>query len=264
MSERGDSLGLFRACGARTRVVVLTGAGVSAESGVPTFRGPGGLWEGRRAEEVATPEAFRRDPAMVWRFYNARRRALNAVEPNPAHRALVDLERSLDPGSFTLITQNVDDLHQRAGSRAVVPMHGELRKVRCTGCGRVEERLDQLTDLPRCTCGALLRPHVVWFGEMPLLLGEISQALRRAQLFLVIGTSGQVYPAASFIFDARAAGARTVGINIEEPEDTWLYDEFHVGPAGVVLPPLVEKWRRAASAALYGSAEGRAAAEVRR
>jgi NAD-dependent deacetylase len=195
-----------------------------------------------RPEEVATPEAFRLDPVMVWRFYHARRQALAGVEPNPAHRALVALERHLAPGCFTLITQNVDDLHQRAGSRVVLPMHGELRKVRCTGCGAVGEPEGQLDSLPRCPCGALLRPHVVWFGEMPLHLAEIAQALRAAQLFVVIGSSGRVYPAASFIFEARTAGARTVGINIEAPETDWVYDEFHLGKAGELLPGIVQRW----------------------
>jgi len=228
--------------GRQTKVVVLTGAGISAESGLPTFRGAGGLWEGTRVEEVATPEAFRRDPEMVWRFYHARRRALTQVAPNAAHRALVALEGYLEGGSFTLITQNVDDLHQRAGSRSVLPMHGELRKVRCSGCGAVDEASGELDPTPRCACGALLRPHVVWFGEVPFHLPEITRALRDAQLFVVIGTSGHVYPAASFIFEARAARARTIGINTEVPESDWAYDEFYLGKAGEVLPEIVGGW----------------------
>ncbi|MCU0610999.1 MAG: NAD-dependent deacylase [Candidatus Eisenbacteria bacterium] len=231
--------------GRDTRVVVLSGAGISAESGLPTFRGDGGLWEGMRPEEVATPEAFRRDPALVWRFYEARRRALDAAVPNAAHRALVDLERALTPGSFALITQNVDDLHQRAGSQTVFPMHGELRKVRCTACGAFEERREELPALPTCDCGAVLRPHVVWFGETPLFLDRITPLLRRAQVFLVVGTSGHVYPAAGFIFEARAAGAWTVGVNVEEAEADWAYDAFHLGKAGSVLPELVRGWLKA-------------------
>lgn len=230
--------------GLKTRLVVLTGAGISAESGLPTFRGSGGLWEGMRAEEVATPQAFRKDPALVWRFYHARRRALGTVEPNDAHRALVRLEQALEPGAFTLITQNVDDLHQRAGSKAVLPMHGELRKVRCTGCGKVEERPEPLEPLPRCGCGALLRPHVVWFGEVPFYLDEIHQALASAQVFVVIGTSGQVYPAASFVYHARVLGCHVVGVNIERPEDEGVYHEFHQGPATLVVPALVRQWLR--------------------
>ncbi|MBN1425143.1 NAD-dependent deacylase [Candidatus Fermentibacteria bacterium] len=240
MGDQGVSGNL--PAGRSVRVVVLTGAGISAESGLPTFRGVGGIWEGRRAEDVATPEAFRRDPAMVWRFYNARRRMLDTVQPNPAHHALAVLENYQEPERFTLITQNVDDLHQRAGSLSLIPMHGELRKVRCTGCGMIEARPEELEELPRCSCGALLRPHVVWFGEVPLELDRIARVLRRAQVFLVIGTSGHVYPAAAFIHDARAAGASTVGVNIQEPEVDWVYDEFHLGKAGEVIPALVERW----------------------
>ncbi len=225
-----------------TRVVVLTGAGVSAESGLPTFRGAGGLWEGIRAEDVATPEAFAADPELVWRFYHARRQALDRVEPNDAHRALVRLEAFLALGCFTLITQNVDDLHQRAGSQAILPMHGQLRRVRCTSCGAVDAPQALPPGIPSCTCGGMLRPDVVWFGEVPLFLPEIDRALSRAHVFVVIGTSGRVYPAASFIYQARAAGARTVGVNIEAPEDDWLYDEFYLGKAGEVVPELVDRW----------------------
>jgi NAD-dependent deacetylase len=228
--------------GKKTRVAVLTGAGISAESGLSTFRGAGGLWEGYRAEEVATPEAFERDPELVWRFYNARRASLKAVDPNPAHTALTRLEAFLGDEAFTLITQNVDDLHQRAGTKAILPMHGELNKVRCTTCGATTVNLEELEELPRCPCGGLLRPHVVWFGEVPFHLDRIAHVLSASELFMVIGTSGWVYPAAGFIYQAKAAGAHTLGINIEAPSDTRLYDEFFQGKAGIVLPHLVDHW----------------------
>jgi NAD-dependent deacetylase len=221
---------------------VLTGAGISAESGLSTFRGAGGLWEGHRAEDVATPEAFERDPLLVWRFYNARRKSLKTVSPNPAHEALTRLEASLVEGAFTLITQNVDDLHQRAGTKRILPMHGELIKVRCTACGGTTTNREELGELPECSCGGLLRPHVVWFGEIPFYLDEISAVLSSAEVFLVIGTSGWVYPAAGFIYQAKAAGAQTVGINIEAPSHASVYDEFHQGKAGEVLPQLVDHW----------------------
>jgi NAD-dependent deacetylase len=231
--------------GGKTKVAVLTGAGISAESGLSTFRGEGGLWEGHRAEDVATPEAFERDPNLVWRFYSARRKSLRQVGPNPAHEALTRLETFLDDGAFTLITQNVDDLHQRAGTMKILPMHGELVKIRCTACGVITTNREELEELPTCSCGGLLRPHVVWFGEIPFFLDQIAQVLASANLFLVVGTSGWVYPAAGFIYQANAVGARTVGVNIEAPADSSIYDEFYQGKAGIVLPELVDHWIKA-------------------
>jgi len=228
--------------GADTHVVILTGAGISAESGLATFRGQGGLWEGHRVEEVASPRAFSRDPRCVWRFYNARRTALKAVEPNAAHRALVSLERYIKDGNFTLITQNVDDLHQRAGSRNILPMHGELVKIRCTECNHLEENRDDLDDFPRCSCGALLRPHIVWFGEMPFYMETIASRMRELDVFIAIGTSGAVYPAAGLVEQAKRSGARTVWINPDEPPFEFSWDEFYRGPAATVVPTLVSRW----------------------
>ena len=182
------------------RVAVLTGAGVSAESGVPTFRGGGGLWEGHRVEDVATPEAFARDPSLVWRFYNLRRASLRTVQPNPGHRALAALEHRFGSDRFTLVTQNIDGLHRGAGSLNVLELHGSLACVRCTGCEQITDRgTEELPELPRCpACGALLRPDVVWFHEMlpPDVWEQAEDAARACQCFLVVGTSCIVYPAA--------------------------------------------------------------------
>lgn len=227
---------------AERTIVVLTGAGVSAESGLPTFRGAGGLWEGHRVEEVATPEAFARDPAMVHRFYNERRKRLREVEPNHAHQALARLE-SAAPGRVILVTQNVDDLHERAGSRNVLHMHGELRKARCTACGDVWEcpgALGSETPCPRCGSVGGVRPHIVWFGEIPFHLDTIERALQEADLFIAAGTSGVVYPAAGFAGVAGSAGARTIEVNLERTAGTDLFDEARVGPASQVLPALVD------------------------
>ena len=237
--------GLLRAA---DRVAVLTGAGVSAESGVPTFRGGGGLWEGHRVEDVATPRAFARSPEMVWRFYNARRAALRTVRPNPGHHALVALEGRLGPDRFTLITQNVDGLHRAAGSRNVLEVHGSLARVRCTGCGRVEDRPEEaLDDLPRCgPCGALLRPDVVWFEEM-LPEGVWEKAVAAASAcgcFLVVGTSAVVYPAAGLIGTARARGCPVVEVNLEPTAVSHRVDVGLYGPSGEVLPRLVERAAR--------------------
>jgi NAD-dependent deacetylase len=223
------------------RVAVLTGAGVSAESGVATFRGAGGLWEGHRVEDVATPWAFERDPTLVWSFYNARRKGLRTIKPNPGHHALVDLENRLGSDCFTLITQNVDGLHRAAGSRNVLEIHGTLARVRCSGCDKVEERPhEDLPDLPKCGCGALLRPDVVWFGEQ-LPTGIWVQAERAAaecQCFLVVGTSAVVYPAAGLIDDAHRAGAGVLEINIQ-PTGACAGAIGLYGPSGVILPQLV-------------------------
>jgi NAD-dependent deacetylase len=237
--------GLLRAA---DRVAVLTGAGVSAESGVPTFRGGGGLWEGHRVEEVATPSAFARNPEMVWRFYNARRAALRTVRPNPGHHALVALEERLGPNHFTLITQNVDGLHRAAGSRSVLEIHGSLARVRCTGCARVEDCPGEaLQDLPHCgPCGALLRPDVVWFEEM-LPEGVWEKAVTAASAcgcFLVVGTSAVVYPAAGLIGTARARGCPVVEVNLEPTAVSHRVDVGLYGPSGEVLPRLVERAAR--------------------
>lgn len=222
-------------------VVALTGAGVSAESGLATFRGPGGLWEGRDPMELATPEAFREDPLTVWRFYDWRRRQAAAAAPNPAHRALAALERSRE--GFSLVTQNVDGLHERAGSRAVVRLHGSLWRLRCTAEGTEADDLrEDLGELPpRCSCGALLRPGVVWFGETlpPDALRDAERAAREASLMLVAGTSSLVYPAAALPAVARAAGARIVEINPENTPLSSQADERIAGPAGRVLPELL-------------------------
>ncbi len=190
--------------------MVLTGAGISVESGLPSFRGKGGLWEGWRLEDVATPEAFARDPATVQRFYDQRRRQLLSedIRPNAAHLALADLERRW-LGEVLVVTQNIDDLHERAGTRNLIHMHGELLKARCTACESVHPcRVDLATShhCPTCAGENHLRPHVVWFGEMPLALDRIYDALTTCDLFVAIGTSGQVYPAAGFVEAVRAAG----------------------------------------------------------
>lgn len=221
-------------------IVILTGAGISAESGVPTFRGPDGLWEGHRVEDVATPEAFRRDPVLVQRFYDARRAALATVVPNAAHRALARLDADWT-GALLLVTQNVDDLHERAGSQRLLHMHGELNRALCTACGAAPAWTGPLIDAPPCPrCGAAaLRPDIVWFGEMPYHMDRIETAIARADLFVSIGTSGAVYPAAGFVSLARAGGARTLELNLDPSAGTRLFDEARHGPAGVLVPALV-------------------------
>jgi NAD-dependent deacetylase len=221
-------------------IVILTGAGVSAESGVPTFRGPDGLWEGHRVEDVATPRAFRRDPVLVQRFYDDRRAALVTVAPNPAHLALARLDAEW-PGDFLLVTQNVDDLHERGGSRRLLHMHGELLRALCTACGAAPAWTAPLSGQPRCPrCDApALRPDIVWFGEMPYHMPAIEAAIDACDLFVSIGTSGAVYPAAGFVASARAAGARTLEINLEPSAGTPLFDEARHGPAGRLVPELV-------------------------
>jgi NAD-dependent deacetylase len=221
-------------------IVVLTGAGISAESGVPTFRAADGLWEGHHVEDVATPEAFERDPETVQRFYDARRAHLVDVEPNPAHLALAELESRHD---LLVVTQNVDDLHERAGSRNVVHMHGELLSAWCLGCDGRFRWAGTLLDRPACPgCGEqALRPDIVWFGEYPYELDRIDDALRRADLFVSIGTSGAVYPAAGFVGAARVHGARTLELNLEPSQGSTLFDEHRHGPAGTVVPAWVSE-----------------------
>lgn len=227
------------------RVVVLTGAGISAESGIRTFRGADGLWEGHRIEDVASPEGFIRDPATVYRFYNERRRQLvsPAIVPNAAHAALARLEDTLGD-DFLLVTQNIDDLHKRAGSRRVLPMHGELRKTRCDACRAVpdfDDDFDHMTLCPACGRAGKLRPHVVWFGEMPLYMDEIYQALMSCDVFAAIGTSGHVYPAAGFVELAARAGAQTVEINLERSAVHSAFDDAIYGSATETVPVWVEK-----------------------
>jgi NAD-dependent deacetylase len=222
-------------------IAVLTGAGVSAESGVPTFRGNHGLWKQIRAEELATPGAFARDPKLVWEWYDWRRGLIAQAKPNPGHYALAAAESRAR--KFTLITQNVDGLHELAGSRNVLRLHGSIWMTRCVECGR--EREDRRTPLPeippRCECGGMLRPGVVWFGEaLPEKIWlEAEKAARSADLFLLIGTSAVVYPAAGLATIAKSAGARVVEINIEETGLSGGIDEFLQGPSGELLPQLM-------------------------
>src|SRR6516162_6759090 len=225
------------------RVAVLTGAGVSAESGLATFRGAGGLWEGQRVEDVATPYAFRKNPELVWRFYHARRANLGTVQPNPGHIALVALEDRRPQGAFTLVTQNVDGLHRAAGSRRILELHGNLRRIRCTGCARVEDRgLVALDPIPQCAaCGALLRPDVVWFHEaLPEdIWAEAEASASGCQCFLVVGTSAIVYPAAGLINIAREGGASVIEVNLEPTAASQIADVGLYGPSGQILPRLV-------------------------
>lgn len=225
--------------GTSGRLVVLTGAGISAESGLRTFRAADGLWEDHRVEEVATPEAFRRDPALVYRFYNERRRSLATVQPNAAHRALARLEAAW-AGDFLLVTQNVDDLHGRAGSQRLVHMHGELLKGRCLACHAVVPwagDLDGASRCPACARGGV-RPHIVWFGERPLEMDRIFEALDRCDCFVAIGTSGHVYPAAGFV-QAVSPGARTVELNLEPSRVASAFQEVRTGRATDLVPALV-------------------------
>ncbi|WP_142850564.1 Sir2 family NAD+-dependent deacetylase [Telmatospirillum sp. J64-1] len=226
-------------------IVILTGAGISKESGLDTFRCEGGIWSKVRLEDVATPEGFLRDPDLVHDFYNARRESLRdpAVRPNAAHEALARLERDY-PGEVLLVTQNIDDLHERAGSRNLIHMHGELTKARCDACGSVLHwpgPLGQGDSCPNCAVTGRLRPHVVWFGEIPLDMERIYDALDNCGLFLSIGTSGAVYPAAGFVQHLRMAGqARTVELNLDPSEGASLFHDGIYGPASQVVPQFVE------------------------
>jgi len=227
------------------RIVILTGAGISKESGLETFRDPGGIWARVRIEDVATPEAFARDPERVHGFYNARRRGLLAesVRPNPAHLALARLESDW-PGEVLLITQNIDDLHERAGSRNLVHMHGEILRARCLACGKTtpwRDDLDLASVCPACATPGRLRVDVVWFGEMPYCLDRIFTALADCDFFVSIGTSGSVYPAAGFVQEVRDVGrAHTVELNLEPSEGSRLFAERRHGPAGEIVPSFVD------------------------
>ena len=221
-------------------IVVLTGAGISAESGIRTFRAADGLWEDHRIEDVASPEGFAHNPALVQRFYNERRRKLfdSSVQPNTAHIALAEFERTFR-GEFLLVTQNVDDLHERAGSNQLIHMHGELLKMRCSMSQQIFPIQGDLLSEQRCQCCALtgtLRPHIVWFGEMPLEMDRIYAALDRCDLFVSIGTSGNVYPAAGFVQAARAAGAHTVELNLEPSMQRSSFTEAQHGRASELVP----------------------------
>ncbi|MFL6004267.1 MAG: NAD-dependent deacylase [Nocardioides sp.] len=224
------------------KVVVLTGAGISAESGVPTFRDADGLWEGHRVEDVASPEAFDLQPSVVHRFYDARRAALAGVEPNPAHLALARLEEHLGD-DLLVVTQNIDDLHERAGSTRVLHMHGQLTSALCRACRGRTPWTDDLGDHPPCPrCGVTeLRPDVVWFGEVPYEMDRIFEALHQADLFVAIGTSGVVYPAAAFVQFAAGGGARTVELNLVASDVSGDFDESREGPAGDLVPAWVDE-----------------------
>lgn len=242
----GAPLAIMAAMRKSGKIVILTGAGISKESGLSTFRDADGIWSQVRVEDVATPEAFARDPARVDAFYNARRARLlsDEVEPNAAHRALARLEAEW-PDEVLLVTQNIDNLHESAGSRNLVHMHGELLKACCRACGAIlpwEEPMTRASACPACATLGELRVHVVWFGEMPLDLDRIFAALTRADLFISIGTSGAVYPAAGFAAVAREQGhAHRVELNLEESEGHALFQEARYGPASEIVPAYVDK-----------------------
>lgn len=224
-------------------IVVLTGAGISAESGISTFRDPEGIWSKIDYREVATPEGFAANPARVHEFYNWRRRNVRTVEPNEAHFALARLEREF-PGDFLLVTQNVDSLHERAGSHRLIHMHGQHNQALCNACcerSAWEEEMSMESRCPLCEQVGQMRPDVVWFGEMPYEMDRIYAALAACDLFLSIGTSGNVYPAAGFVREARAAGARTVELNLEPSEGAAYFHEAEHGPATRIVPVFVER-----------------------
>lgn len=225
-------------------IVILTGSGISAESGLATFRGADGLWEGYPFEQVATPEAFRDNPDLVQKFYNMRREKVRKAKPNAAHKALARLEKE-HKGEVVIITQNVDDLHERAGNKNILHMHGEVLKVRCLECGDVlpwKDNLSQKVPCPSCLAKPALRPHIVWFGELPFHMEEIEAALYNADLFISIGTSGSVYPAAGFVAHIKTLGkAQSVELNLEPSEGRTLFAKTIYGPATKIVPSYVEK-----------------------
>lgn len=227
----------------RPSIVILTGAGISKESGLDTFRDAGGVWTRYSLEDVATPEGFARNPELVHDFYNARRAKLPGVEPNAAHAALARLEREW-PGEVLLVTQNIDDLHERAGSGNLLHMHGELAKIRCAACGAVSAWTEDLSvdhDCASCAQTGTLRPHVVWFGEMPFHMDRIYNALDRCRIFISVGTSGSVYPAAGFVAQVSMRGnARTVELNLEPSDGAGAFAEGFYGPATEVVPEFVD------------------------
>lgn len=229
-----------------TPIVILTGAGISRESGLHTFRDPDGIWAQVRVEDVATPEAFERNPEQVHAFYNARRRALlgHDIKPNAAHGALAKLAEDW-PDEVTIVTQNIDNLHERAGSDSVIHMHGEILKARCVHCGYVGPRTEDLSveeECPECGAKGALRPNVVWFGEVPLFMERIEDALNRCGLFISVGTSGTVYPAAGFVQQVRMVGeAHTVELNMEPSQGASLFGETIYGPASEFVPRFVDR-----------------------
>lgn len=223
--------------------MILTGAGISAESGLATFRGVDGLWEGHRVEDVATPEAFVSDPELVHSFYDARRAKLSDVKPNAAHSALARLDLAW-AGELLLVTQNVDDLHERAGSKRLIHMHGELRKGWCLNCNdhfAWDGPMGTGAECPNCGVTGLVRPDIVWFGEQPYETDRIEAALQQCDLFVSIGTSGVVYPAAGFVNIARLSGGRTLELNLQSSAGYLLFDETRVGPAGQLVPRWVDE-----------------------
>lgn len=227
------------------KIVILTGAGVSAESGIPTFRAADGLWHSHSIEDVASPEGFRRDPGLVHRFYNERRQQLLSadIKENAAHKALAKLEAQ-HTSDVLIVTQNIDDLHERAGSQQLVHMHGELLKKRCQSCGDISPVIEDLTTgsvCQHCKQSSQLRPHVVWFGEMPLQMARIKQAIDECDLFVSIGTSGNVYPAASFVQLASIAGAETLELNLEASASNSLFDQSRLGQASSLIPEWVSE-----------------------
>jgi NAD-dependent deacetylase len=224
-------------------IVVLTGAGVSAESGLATFRGPDGLWEGHRVEDVCTPQALRADPELVHEFYDARRAALENVSPNAAHVALARLDAAW-PGELLIVTQNVDDLHERAGASRLIHMHGELLSGWCLACDSRQPWAGPMgvgASCPQCDAVGTVRPDIVFFGEMPYRMEAIEAAIGRADLFVSVGTSGAVYPAAGFVRSARWHGAQTLELNLEPSEGSLYFDESRMGPAGQLVPHWVEE-----------------------
>lgn len=224
-------------------IVILTGAGVSAESGIDTFRAEGGLWEQHRVEDVATPEAFARDPDLVLRFYDMRREAIQTKQPNPAHHALARLDAEW-PGDLLIVTQNVDDLHERAGATRLLHMHGTHLTAWCLACDARPEWRDPLIHRPACpACGTpgQLRPDIVWFGEMPYEMERIYEAVGQCDLFVSIGTSGAVYPAAGLVREARARGAMTLELNLERSQGSHFFHESRHGPASLLVPAWVDE-----------------------